>query len=104
MKYLINNIIYQDSGLCAAIALIRNDQPAGTKSDFEEAIKILLPVNLFKPRGGMKRKFEVSAVESSKTSANKLSHSIGRTSVELYFHKPKEYKKLTVEQKEELCQ
>jgi hypothetical protein len=105
VKYLINNITHQDSDLRAAIALIRNDQPAGTKSDFEGAIKILLPVDPFKPRGGGgKRKFEVSAVEGSKTSANKLSHGTGKTGVELCFHKPKEYKALSSEQKEELRQ
>ena len=106
VKYLINNITHQDSDLRAAIALIRNDQPAGIKSDFEGAIKILLPVDPFKPRGGFKRKFEVSFVEGngSKTSANKTSYGTGKTGVELCFHKPKEYKNLTDEQKDELRQ
>lgn len=105
VKYLISNITHQDSDLRAAIALIRNDQPAGTKSNFENAVKILLPVDPFKPRGGGKRKFEVSSVEGgSKTSANKISHGTGKTGVELCFHKPKEYKNLTSEQKEELRQ
>ena len=60
VKYLISNITHR-----AAIALIQNDQPAGTKSNFEEAVKILQPVDPFKPRVGEKRKFEVSGVECS---------------------------------------
>ncbi|GFH62136.1 hypothetical protein CTEN210_18612 [Chaetoceros tenuissimus] len=105
VKYLTQNITHQDGDLRAAIALIRTST-TGLKSDFEGAIRTLLPVDPFKPRGGMKRKgYEISAVEGGgghKTSANKTSYGTGKTGVELCFHKPKEYSKLNDEQKEEL--
>lgn len=104
VKYLIDNITHQDSDLRASIALIRNQ--TGLKSDFEGAIKILLPVDPFKPRGGnFKRKgYEISSMEGGggKTSANKVTYGTGKTGVELCFHKPNEYKQLNGEQKEEL--
>ena len=51
VKYLIDNIENSDADLKAAVGMIRADHN-GLKSDFEGAIRLLLPVDPFKPRGG----------------------------------------------------
>ena len=105
VKYLIENIENSDADLKAAIGMIRADHN-GLKSDFEGAIRLLLPVDPFKPRGGKfgkdgKRTFgEVG----SATAEGRSQHGTGKTGVELCFHTNAQYRKLTKEQKDELRQ
>ena len=95
VKYLIDNIENSDADLKAAVGMIRADHN-GLKSDFEGAIRLLLPVDPFKPRGGKfgkdgKRTFG----EIGSATIDRQSYGTGKTGVELCFHTNAQYRKLT---------
>ena len=106
--YLIDNIENADADLRAAIANIRQNVN-NTRSNFESAIAVLLPVDPFlkqrKNNGGNGRNNNPDANISAATTGNDAhSAGIGNTGVHLRFHKVQEYAKLTAAQKDELYQ
>ena len=116
VTYLLDAIECSDAALQAAMALVRNDAgPAGKMNDFEAAAAFIVPHDPVakKRQANPKRPFadvshadgeeeeaDVNAVEGQDEPA--IRTGIGRTGVELRFHKQDEYIKLTDEQKEEL--
>ena len=108
--YLLDNIENADADLRAAIANIRQNVN-DTRSNFEAAIAVLLPVDPFlkqrKNNGGHGRNNNTNGANiSSALTSNNDSNSagIGKTGVHLRFHKVNEYTKLTAAQKDELYQ
>lgn len=96
VSYLINNINNSDPDLRAAIANIRIDTN-GMKDDFEAAVAFLLPVD---PYSKHKRSLERNANVSDTNALKNKSQS--RTGVDLRWHRPEEYSKLTKDQRIEL--
>ena len=104
--YLLDNITNDDADLRAAIANIRQNVN-NTRSDFENAVAVLLPVDPF-----LKKKIArdtaksntgtVAATTATATTTNKSGTHIGTTGVKLQFHTDEMYRKLTKEQKKEL--
>ena len=103
--YLIDNIENPDADLRAAIANIRQDVN-NTRSDFENAVAVLLPVDPFKKsrRGNHNNTHNTSANISSASvsSVNKPNDGIGKSGVVFHFYDGADYAKLTPEQKKEL--
>ena len=103
--YMLDNITNDDADLRAAIANIRQNVN-DTRSDFENAVAVLLPVDPF-----LKKKIardtarsntgSIADTSATATTTNK-SGKIGTTGVKLQFHTDEMYKKLTKEQKQEL--
>ena len=97
VTYIIDNIEHQDADLRAAIAQVRTDA-RGTRSDFEKSVAILLPVDPFVKTAANKPKvsFEVSSTSATKFGRGKS------TGVDLRWHKPEEFSKLSSDAKKEL--
>jgi hypothetical protein len=107
--YLLDAIQTGDAGLNAAMASIRTDTGAtGMRNNFESAVAHLLPYDPVAKRNstsaGTKRgTANISSVEEDDpTTTQAPKASIGKTGVHFRFHTPKEYNKLTDEQKDEL--
>ena len=106
VKYLIDNIENSNANLKAAIGMIRANYN-GLKTDFEGSIRLLLPVDPFKARGGRslngKRNYaDVGSLNADSDTVSK-SFGTGKTGVEFCHYTTKGYKKLSSEQKDELC-
>ena len=104
--HLMDAIQCGDAPLQAAIAHIKSqsDDPNGLGSNFEEAAAYLLqfcPVSKKRKAQSSDRTYNVSSVhvESNK---KRVKPNKGESGVELRYYKPKEYRKLTPEQQEEL--
>jgi hypothetical protein len=94
--YLLSNITNADPDLKAALASIRIDTN-GMREDFEAAVSFILPVD---PYSKQKRSNEKTANISDANALQNKSQS--RTGVDLRWHNPEEYKKLTKDQRIEL--
>jgi hypothetical protein len=94
--YLLSNITNADPDLKAALASIRIDTN-GMRGDFEAAVAFILPVD---PYSKQKRTSDKTANVSDANALQNKSQS--RTGVDLRWHNPDEYKKLTKEQRIEL--
>ena len=109
--YLIDNIENPDADLRAAIANIRQNVN-GTRSNFELAIGVLLPVDPFakfkRRNGGPANRNENGDANISSAyslgNKDKPNAGTGKTGVNLRFHKLSEYNQLTAAQKDELYQ
>ena len=104
VKYLIDNIEISNADLKAAIGMIRANNN-GLKTNFEGAIRLLLPVNPFKPRGGKyngKRNYAEVGSTRAGGDNDQVSYGTGKTGVELCYYTNAQYRKLTDEQKNEL--
>ena len=104
--YLIENIKCNAAEVQAAVAAIRGDDIAGPplagkRNNFEEAVAYLLPTD---PVEKKSRKSKRGAAEISSTTAGStpLKSGVGKTGVALRYHSPKDYAKLTTEQRDEL--
>ena len=106
--YLLDNIENADADLRAAIANIRQNVN-NTRTGFESAIAVLLPVDPYLkqrktfPKGNSTTGANVSSALSSAKS-DQSNAGIGKTGVDLRFHTEPEYVKLNPAQKEELYQ
>lgn len=99
VKYLIDNIEVNDSDVKAAIAAIKmDDREGGLRSDFERSVALLLPVDPVAKRQKGKR----TAAEISTTNGKVKTSRGGKTGVELRYYTPKEFAKLSEEEKTEL--
>ena len=108
--YLIDNIENPDADLRAAIANIRQNVN-NTRSNFENAIGVLLPVDPYakykRRNGGPAPRHDGGNANISSTYAADKDNSnggIGSSGVHLRFHKLSEYNQLTPAQKDELYQ
>ena len=95
--YLIENIECGDADVKAALAAIKlDDNVNGLRNDFERAVALLVPVDpVEKKRKGKRPVADISATTALKAGR-------GTSGVELRYHSPKEYAKLTKEQRDEL--
>ena len=103
--YLIQNIENDDADLRAAIANVRQDVKS-SRSNFENAVAVLLPVDPFvKSRKG-KRQFQTKPGGNiSSASQNSTSNDgVGKTGVVFHFYDGSDYAKLSADQKKELHQ
>ena len=96
--YLLDNIINTDADLRAAIANIRQNVN-NTRSDFENAISVLLPVDPF-----VKKSHKSASHEKNTSGTISLAEgaTVGNTGVRLGFHSMDQYLKLNKAQKSEL--
>jgi hypothetical protein len=93
--YLIDNLANSDPDLRAAIANVRINMN-NMRQDFEATVAFLLPVDPYQKH---KKQHDKVQIADANALQNK-SHS--KTGVDLRWHKPEEYKKLTKEQRIEL--
>lgn len=106
--HLMDAIQSSDAPLQAAIAHIKSqsDDPDGLGNNFEEAAAYLLqfcPVSRKRKSSSNDRTYNVSSVGISTDDGKKRSKpNKGETGVELRYYKPKEYRKLSADQVEEL--
>ena len=107
--HLIDAIQCTDPALQAAIAHVKsNDNPGGMMSDFEETAAYILqfdPVSKKRPGGrnnGNRQQQQIALVDQSLVGDGQMKKNRGKTGVELRYHKPESYRKLTDEQKQEL--
>ena len=97
VQYLLNGIQSNDPQLLAAIGNVKaNDGPTGKLRNFEDCAAYIIPFDPVTSKRGTKRKapHEIAAMD--------LGPSKGETGVEVRFYSPKDYRKLTNEQKMEL--
>lgn len=102
--YLLDNITNNDADLRAAIANIRQNVN-DTRSDFENAVSVLLPVDPFlKKRQASKdtNKPNTTGNVGSTNTSNGNNARVGKTGVKLQFHTDVDYENLTGAQKTEL--
>ena len=103
--------------MTTALSHIRlDDGPNGMRGDFERAVAFLLPTDPVKKRGGRTKRnsAQISSTQGSDRGAGgnktkrpkekkvKFKPNVGKTGVEFYYYKSKEFLKLTQEQKNEL--
>ena len=106
--HLMDAIQSSDAPLQAAIAHIKSqsDDPNGLGNNFEEAAAYLLqfcPVSKKRKTSSSERTYNVSSVGvTTDDGKKKVKPNKGETGVELRYYKPKEYRKLSTEQVEEL--
>ena len=113
--YLIENINCNDKDVTTAVSHVRlSDGPGGMRGDFELAVAFLLPTDPVKrKKSGAKRgSAQISAAHAargddkaspgSNNGKGKFKPNVGKTGVEFRYYKPKEFSKLTKEQKKEL--
>ena len=104
--YLLDNITNDDADLRAAIANIRQNVN-DTRSDFENAVSVLLPVDPFIKKKLTKDSTRnnpgaIADTSGSNIAANESGGKIGTSGVKLQFHTDAQYRKLTPAQKSEL--
>ena len=106
VQYLLDNIQADDSNVKAALSSIRmNDTPTGMRNNFEAAVAFLLPTDPVPKKGkGKRANAEISATagESKHLGTHKAGR--GSTGVDFRYYEPKEFRKLTQEQKDELME
>ena len=103
--YLLDNIEVGDADVKAALAAIRGDDtPTGKRNNFEEAVAYLIPTDPVKKKGrkGKRGAAEISSTQARGTSKTPLKSGVGTTGVALRYHSPKEYAKLSEDQRDEL--
>ena len=97
VQYLLGGIQSNDPQLLAAIGNVKaDDGPTGKLRNFEACAAYIIPFDPVTTKRGTKRKapHEIAAMD--------LGTSKGETGVEVRFYSPKDYRKLTNEQKLEL--
>jgi hypothetical protein len=105
--YLLDAILCNDAGLQAAMASIKTDSQ-GMRTDFEAAATHLLPYDPVQKRyaGGKRAAADISDTTGEETNVSVASFGTkkgtGSTGVALRFHTTPEYKKLNVDQQDEL--
>jgi hypothetical protein len=104
--YLLDNITNDDADLRAAIANIRQNVN-DTRSDFENAVSVLLPVDPFIKKKLAKDSSRstpgaIADASGSNVVNNETGGKTGATGVKLQFHTDAQYRKLTPAQKSEL--
>jgi hypothetical protein len=109
--FLLDNIQTTDANLSAAIASIKqNRDPNGSRYDFEEASAILQAADPVASRQSNKRtSAHISGVDAgdeqeANISSTQLKKGVGKTGVQLRYHKDPEFRVLTKAQKTELIQ
>ena len=108
--FLLTAIHCGDAGLQAAMASIKTDQSAtGMRNDFEASASHLLPYDPVQKKrtdrtGGKRDSADISDVtgDIANVSAFGGKKGIGKSGVHLRYHSPDEYKKLSVDKKDEL--
>lgn len=103
--YLLDNIEVGDADVKAALAAIRSDDtPTGMRNNFEAAVAFLLPTDPVKKKGRKSKRnaAEISSTQATGASGPPLKSGVGTTGVALRYHSPKEYAKLSEEQRDEL--
>lgn len=101
--YLLDNIENADADLRAALANVRQNVN-GTRTDFEAAIAVMLPVDPYlkqRKSSGTKTGANISSV-GNVGKADNASAGVGTSGVALRFHTSAEYGTLTAAQKDEL--
>ena len=102
--YLLEGIESDDAGLQAALAQVRNDHN-GSRSDFEKAVQLLLPMcpyaKLQAAKDQTKVSFNISATEGTEEVKSKNGRG-AKTGVDLRWHAPEELARLTTAQRKEL--
>jgi hypothetical protein len=97
--YLIENIEVADANVKAAIASIKlDDNAGGLRENFERSVALLVPVDPVKKRSGKR------SVEAEISSANLKTSRGPKTGVDICYYKAEEYKKLSKEEQDELCE
>ena len=106
VQYLLDNIQVDDSNVKAALSSIRmDDTPTGRRNNFESAVAFLLPTDPVTKKGKNKRpSAEISATTGNPKSLGTHKPGRGETGVEFRYYEPKEFRKLTQEQKDELME
>jgi hypothetical protein len=112
--YLLDAIQFNDAGLQAAMASIKQGQTAdGMRNNFEAAASHLLPYDPVQKKrvdhaGGGKRGSadisETTGEEANVSSSFGTKKGTGSSGVSLRYHTKAEYDKLPADQKEELCE
>ena len=102
----MENIQVDDSNVKAALSSIRmDDTPAGRRNNFEAAVAFLLPTDPVAKKGKGKRpSAKTSAASGNPKQIGTLKPGRGSTGVEFRYYEPKEFRKLTKEQKDELIE
>ena len=100
----MENIQVDDSNVKAALSSIRMDNtPTGRRNNFEAAVAFLLPTDPVAKKGKGKRpSAKISITTASPKELGTLKPGRGSTGVEFRYYEPKEFRKLTKEQKDEL--
>ena len=106
VQYLLDNIQADDSNVKAALSSIRmDDTPTGMRNNFEAAVAFLLPTDPVVKKGkGKRTNAEISAAAGDAKQMGTLKAGRGSTGVEFRYYEPKEFRKLTQEQKDELME
>ena len=109
VQYLLENIQVEDATCRAALSSIRlDDTPTGTRNNFEAAVAFLLPTDPVEMKKTKSKRplADVSAMTADEDSGelkvrnpSNLKNGRGLTGVEFRYYKPKEYLKLSNEQK-----
>jgi hypothetical protein len=100
VTYLLNSIESKDPDLLAAVAAIKQDE-AGKRSHFEDAVAFIIPTCPVEAKHAKKAHFNASVSSTNGINA-KLKSGIGKTGVELRFHKNKDFWALPEEQRQEV--
>eukprot|EP00957_Ditylum_brightwellii_P195328 14881572-Ditylum_brightwellii.AAC.1 len=98
--WVLTNIEHPDPQFNAIIELVRQES-YDAHDDFEEAVLVIVPYNLFK--GSTKKGVSFEILD---TTATTISNKFGRgtkTNVDLHWHKPNEFKLLLADEKDKLC-
>lgn len=115
VQFLLENIQVEDANVKAALSSVRlDDTPNGMRNNFEATVAFLLPTDpVEKKKARNKRPIadvaatEAEEDESEQPASKKLGNlktGRGSTGVEFRYYKPKEFNKLTKEQKNELLE
>ena len=100
--YLLDNIETSDAGLAAALAQVRNDHD-GSRSNFERAVQILMPMDPFARNEALKNEKKVTfAIHAAEGTVQSKNGRGAKTGVDLRWHPPNEFMKLPGNQKKEL--
>ena len=100
VTWLLDSIDCKDADLLAAVAAIKQDE-AGKRSIFEDAVTFIIPCCPVEKKK-VKRTHFNGTVAASNGLNTKLKSGIGKTGVELRFHKHDEFWKLPEDQRQEV--
>ena len=102
--YLIDSITSKDPEVLAGVAAVRTDE-AGKRVHFEDTVTYMLPLCPVAKKQAARRQSTPQANISGTTGkgGSDLKAGIGKTGVELRYHKHHEFRKLTSAQKSELA-
>ena len=102
VTWLLDSIDCKDADLLAAVAAIKQDDP-GKRSSFEDAVAFIIPCCPVEKKK-VKRTHFSATVASSNGLNTKLKSGIGKTGVELRFHKHEEFWALPEDQRQEVSE